>query len=235
MKGMLLAAGLGTRLKPFTEKHPKALFPVNGKSLLQRNIEYLQSFDIKDVIINVHHFADQIIAAVKDNNGWGSNVIISDETKEVLETGGGLKKACNFFNDGDESFLLMNADILTDLDINKMKAQHLQTAPLTTLAVTDRKTSRYLLFDEKNTLCGWLNEKTGEQKGKPGVKKAFSGIHIISPDIFPIINEEGKFSMIDLYLRLANDHKIQAFDHSETKFIDVGKTDSVSKAEEMFV
>ena len=232
---MLLAAGLGTRLKPFTEKHPKALFPVNGKSLLQRNIEYLQSFGVKDVIVNVHHFADQIIAAMKENNGWGSNVSISDETNEVLETGGGLKKAAHFFRDNEEPFLLMNADILTDLDINKMKVQHLQNAPLATLAVTDRKTSRYLLFDEKNILCGWLNEKTGEQKRKPGTKKAFSGIHIISPNIFPIINEEGKFSMIDLYLRLANDHKIQAFDHSETKFIDVGKTDSVANAEEMFV
>ena len=231
---MLLAAGLGTRLKPFTEKHPKALFPVNGKSLLQRNIEYLQSFNIKDVIINVHHFADQIIAAMKENNGWGSNVSISDETNEVLETGGGLKKAAHFFRDNKEPFLLMNTDILTDLDINKMKSQHLQHAPLATLAVTDRNTSRYLLFDENNILCGWLNEKTGEQKGKSGTKKAFSGIHIISPDIFSIINEEGKFSMIDLYLRLANDHKIHAFDHSETKFIDVGKTDSVSKAEEMF-
>ena len=201
---------------------------------MQRNIEYLQSFGVKDVIVNVHHFADQIIAAVKDNNGWGSNVIISDETNEVLETGGGLKKAAHFFRDNKETFLLMNADILTDLDINKMKAQHLQHAPLATLAVTNRNTSRYLLFDENNILCGWLNEKTGERKGKPGTKKAFSGIHIISPDIFSIINEEGKFSMIDLYLRLANDHKIQAFDHSETKFIDVGKTDSVSKAEEMF-
>ena len=234
MKGMLLAAGLGTRLKPFTEKHPKALFPVNGKSLLQRNIEYLQSFGVKDVIVNVHHFSDQIIEEVKHNNGWGSKIFISDETNDVLETGGGLKKAAHFFKDNVEPFVLMNADILTDLDLNKMKEQHIKHAPLATLAVTDRSTSRYLLYNGNNILCGWLNEKTGEQKGKQGIKKAFSGVHIISPDIFSLIKEEGKFSMIDLYLRLANDHTILAFDHSETKFIDVGKMDSVADAEKMF-
>ncbi len=231
---MILAAGLGTRLKPFTEKHPKALFPVNGKSLLQRNIEYLQSFGIKDIAVNVHHFADQIKEAVIQNNGWGSNIYISDETDEVLETGGGLKKAANFFNNNTEPFVLMNADILTDLDIDHMRTQHSQHDPLATLAVTARSTSRYLLFDENNRLCGWLNEKTGEQKGKLGTKKAFSGIHIISPKIFSMIKEEGKFSLIDLYLRLANDHNIMAFDHSDTKFIDVGKPESVAEAEKMF-
>ena len=235
MKGMILAAGLGTRLKPFTEKHPKALFPVNGKSLLQRNIEYLQSFGIKNIAVNVHHFADQIKDALAENTGRGSKIFISDETNEVLETGGGLKKAAVFFKDNREPFVLMNADILTDLNIDRMKAQHLQYAPLATLAVTDRSTSRYLLFDENNILCGWLNEKTGEQKGKPGTKKAFSGIHIISPEIFSLITEVGKFSLIDLYLRLANDHKIMSFDHSDTKFIDVGKPESVEEAERMFV
>ena len=235
MKGMILAAGLGTRLKPFTEKHPKALFPVNGKSLLQRNIEYLQSFGIKNIAVNVHHFADQIKDALAENTGRGSKIFISDETNEVLETGGGLKKAAVFFKDNREPFVLMNADILTDLNIDRMKAQHLQHAPLATLAVTDRSTSRYLLFDENNILCGWLNEKTGEQKGKPGTKKAFSGIHIISPEIFSLITEEGKFSLIDLYLRLANDHKIMSFDHSDTKFIDVGKPESVAEAEGMFI
>lgn len=234
MKAMILAAGLGTRLKPFTDHHPKALAVVNGKPLLQRNIEYLQSFGITEVVVNVHHFADQIIESIEKNNGWGSRISISDETSEVLETGGGLKKAAAFLQDEKDPFVLMNADILTDLDINKMKAYHDAHSPLATLAVRDRSTSRYLLFDEENTLCGWLNEKTGEQKGSSGARKAFSGIHIISPKVFPLITEEGKFSMIDLYLRLASNHPIKGFDHSETKFTDVGKPESVLLAEALF-
>jgi N-acetyl-alpha-D-muramate 1-phosphate uridylyltransferase len=234
MKAMILAAGLGSRLKPFTEKHPKALFPINGKTLLQRNIEYLQSFGVTDIIVNVHHFADQIIASIKENNGWGCNVVISDETNEVLETGGGLKKAAQFFENDTQPFVLINADMLTDLSIEKMLASHISNKPLATVAVTNRPTSRYLLFDENNILCGWLNEKTGEQKGKAGTKKAFSGIHIISPNIFSLIAEEGKFSMIDLYLRLATTQTIMAFDHSDGKLIDVGKPESIELAEAMW-
>jgi N-acetyl-alpha-D-muramate 1-phosphate uridylyltransferase len=235
MKAMILAAGLGTRLKPFTEKHPKALFPVNGKPLLQRNIEYLKSFGITDIIVNVHHFADQIINTIKENNGWGCNVVISDETNEVLETGGGLKKAAAFFESDTTPFLLMNADMLTDLDIAKMKIMHLENNALATVAVTNRATSRYLRFNDQNMLCGWLNEKTGEQKGDTGTKKAFSGIHIISPLIFSLITEQGKFSMIDLYLRLAATESILAFDHSNGKLIDVGKPESGAQAEKMFL
>jgi N-acetyl-alpha-D-muramate 1-phosphate uridylyltransferase len=234
MRAMILAAGLGTRLKPFTEKHPKALFPINGKTLLQRNIEYLQLYGIKNVIINVHHFADQIIDEIKNNNGWGSNVVISDETNEVLETGGGLKKVAHFFIDTDEPFVLMNADMLTDLSIEKMYNFHSLNNPLATLAVTDRATSRYLMFDDNNILCGWYNEKTSEHKGKMGAKKAFSGIHIISPHIFSLIKEEGKFSMIDLYLRLSEENKIMAFDHSNGKLIDVGKPESGIAAATLF-
>ena len=235
MKGMILAAGLGTRLKPFTENHPKALLPINGKTLLQRNVEYLQLFNIKDVIVNVHHFAMQIINAVQQNNGWGSNITISDETDLVLETGGGLKKAAVFLEDSSEPFVLMNADILTDLNINQLKIIHQRSDTIATLAVTNRNTSRYLLFDKDDILCGWLNEKTGEQKGKPGNKKAFSGIHIISPKIFEHITEEGKFSMIDLYLRLAAEgFKINCYDHSEGLLLDVGKPESITIAEKMF-
>ena len=232
---MILAAGLGTRLKPFTENHPKALLPINGKTLLQRNVEYLQSFNVKDVIINVHHFAAQIKETVQQNNGWGSNITISDETDLVLETGGGLKKAAVFLEDSSEPFILMNADILTDLNIDEVKNLHNQTNVLATLAVTNRNTSRYLLFDNDDILCGWINEKTGEQKGKPGNKKAFSGIHIISPKIFQHIKEEGKFSMIDLYLRLAAEgFKINCYDHSEGLLLDVGKPESITIAEKMF-
>ena len=232
---MILAAGLGTRLKPFTESHPKALLPINGKTLLQRNVEYLQLFNVKDVIVNVHHFAMQIVDALQQNNGWGSSVTISDETDLVLETGGGLKKAGQYLQTSSEPFVLMNADILTDLYIDELKNLHEESGAIATLAVTNRSTSRYLLFDDDNFLCGWLNEKTGEQKGKKGIKKAFSGIHIISPDIFKHITEEGKFSLIDLYLRLAAEgFKINCYDHSKGKLLDVGKPESIAIAEKMF-
>ena len=236
MKAMLLAAGLGTRLKPFTTEHPKALAMVNGKSLLQRNIEYLSSFGIKDVIINIHHFPQQIINALKESKGFGSNIEISEE-KDVLETGGGLMNARSFF-DKSEPFVLMNVDILTDLDIKKMTAQHISSKAIATLAVTNRKTSRYFLFDELEGLCGWRNIKTGEQKisreANRYFQKAFSGIHIISPAIFPVIKLKGKYSMVDVYLEICKTHTIKGFDHSTSKFIDVGTMKNISIAEEIF-
>jgi len=238
MKAMILAAGLGTRLKPFTDTRPKALAIVNGKSILQRNIEYLQSFGIQDVIINVHHFADQIIDFIKEKNGFGSKITFSEETNEVLETGGGIKKASWFFEKQEAPFVVMNVDILTDMNLQEMVLQHKKYNPLATLAVTSRKTSRYFLFDEKNHLCGWQNEKTGEKKisrkSEKYFQKAFSGIHIISPKIFPLIKMQGKFSMVDAYLQLAKTHIITAFEHNQSKFIDVGKPETILKAEEMF-
>ncbi len=139
---MIFSAGLGTRFKPWTDKHPKALAMVNGKSLLQRNIEYLQQNGIKDIIVNVHHFAEQIEEAIIENDGWGSNILVSDERDVVLETGGGLLKAKDLFNPG-ERFITCNVDILSDLDISKLLAFHEQHQPLISFAVTDRKTSRY--------------------------------------------------------------------------------------------
>ena len=173
---------------------------------------------------------------MRQNDAWGSNITISDETDMVLETGGGLKKAAVFLQDSIEPFVLMNADILTDLNIDEIHNLHLQSNVLATLAVTNRSTSRYLLFDDNNNLCGWFNEKTGEQKGKPGTKKAFSGIHVILPKIFQHIKEGGKFSMIDLYLRLALEgFKINCYDHSDGKLLDVGKPESVLIAEKIFL
>lgn len=238
IKAMILAAGLGSRLKPWTDTHPKALAIVNGKSLLQRNIEYLQQYGIKDVIVNVHHFAEQIIDELDKNNDWGSNITISDETNEVLETGGGLKKAAWYFNDTDY-FALMNVDVLTDMDLAHMIELHKQSSALATLAVSNRETSRYFLFDEQNHLCGWRNVKTGEEKPNPLpsvrlTQKAFSGIHIISNKIFSLIKQQGKFSMVDVYLDLCADNIIQSFDHSASKFIDVGKPESITKAELLF-
>jgi NDP-sugar pyrophosphorylase family protein len=237
MKAMILAAGLGTRLKPFTDKHPKALAEVNGKTLLQRNIEYLQSFGIKNVIVNVHHFAQQIIDTIEKNNGWKSNISISDETDQVLETGGGLKRAEWFFA-GEENFVLMNVDILTDMKLNEMIAFHKKEKPLATLAVTNRETSRYFLFDENENLRGWENVKTGEIKiagrNESLSQKAFSGIHVINSKIFSLMKQEGKFSIVDVYLNLLKDNIIKGFDHSASKLIDVGKPENILKAEKMF-
>ena len=233
---MIFAAGLGTRFKPWTDKNPKALAVVNGKSLLQRNIEYLQRYGIKEVVVNVHHFADQIIQAIKQNNGWGSAITISDETDAVLETGGGLKKAQNLLQ-GD-SFVVINVDILTDLNLKAFIDYHRQLMPLATLAVTNRATSRYFLFDQFHNLCGWRNTKTGEEKisraSGENNPKAFSGIHIIDPRIFSLVKQEGKFSMVDVYLELAKSEIIKGFDHSGSKFIDVGKPESVPVAEALF-
>ena len=237
MKAMIFAAGLGTRFKPWTDKHPKALAIVNGKSLLQRNVEYLKQFGIINIIVNVHHFADQIAEAIKKNNGWKSNITISDETNEVLETGGGLKKANWFFDDG--TFVVINVDILTDLDLQAMINFHKQQKPIATVAVTNRNTSRYFLFDEDDELCGWRNVKTNEQKiskEKPKlIQKAFSGIHIIEPKIFPLIKQTGKFSIIDTYLELAKTETIKGFDHSNSKLVDVGKPESLIEAEKLFL
>jgi N-acetyl-alpha-D-muramate 1-phosphate uridylyltransferase len=237
MKAMIFAAGLGTRFKPWTDKHPKALAFINGKSLLQRNIEYLQQYGISDLIINVHHFASQITEALERNNNWGSKVMISDESNdEVLETGGGLLKAKWFFDDG--AFAVVNADILTDLDLSAMISYHNFHKPIATLAVTNRKTSRYFLFDENDELCGWVNTKTGEEKisrKKNGlIQKAFSGIHIIDPQIFSFIKQQGKFSIVDTYLDIAKTGTIKGFEHSESKLVDVGKPEAVAEAEKLF-
>jgi MurNAc alpha-1-phosphate uridylyltransferase len=236
MKAMILAAGLGSRFKPWTDSHPKVLAVVNGKTLLERNLLYLQSFGIKDVLVNVYHFADQIRHAIIVNDGWGSNISISDETDEVLETGGGLKKASAYFDQGD--FILMNADILTDLDLHKLISSHKEKKPLATLAIANRVSSRYFLFDEAERLCGWRNTKTGEERisipKRSLNEKAFSGIHCISPKIFPLIHQTGKFSIVDVYLGLAATYPIMGFDNSGSKFVDVGKTEAVAEAEKLF-
>jgi NDP-sugar pyrophosphorylase family protein len=236
MKAMILAAGLGTRFKPWTDKHPKALAVVNGKTLLQRNIEYLQQYEITDVVVNVHHFADQVMEAIEKAKGWGSNITISDEQEELLDTGGGLMKAAAFLK--DEAFLTINVDILTDLNLKAFLASHQQDGSEITVATTERRTSRYLLFNKYNRMCGWRNTATGEEKivlqAKDMFQKAYSGIAIFEPKVFDLNGLNGKFSLIDLYLSLAHDNKISSFDHSESKLLDVGKPESVEKAEALF-
>jgi len=233
---LLFAAGLGTRFKPWTDKHPKALAVVNGKSLLQRNIEYLQTYDITDVVVNVHHFPEQIVDVIEKNNGWGSTVTISDETDELLETGGGLLKAKHLlFRD---TILTLNVDILTEINLKHFLAHHQQENALITVAVSERETSRYLLFNKYNRLIGWRNKKSGEERiviqAKDIFEKAYSGLAIFQPESLDLITLRGKFSLIDAYLQLAPQNKIAAYDHTGERLIDVGKPESVSLAEKMF-
>lgn len=236
MKAMLFAAGLGTRLKPFTDHHPKALAEVNGKTLLELNIQYLQQYGIQDVIINVHHFADQVEKVLADNKGFGSRITISDERDAVLETGGGLKKAAGFFA-GENSFVVMNVDVLTSLDLQQMIDAHRQADALATLAVMKRTSSRQLLFDEHMLLCGWANNQTGEQRISREVLSlqpfAFSGIQVLSQGIFDM-PFHGKFSMIDVYLHFAKTNLIKGFNHTGDTFIDVGKPESLEMAAGLF-
>lgn len=253
-KAMLLSAGLGTRLKPFTLHHPKALAQVNNKTLLQRNIEYLKSFGIEEIVINVHHFADQIISFLKEHD-FGVTTYISDESNEVLETGGGVLKARPLLEDADHVFV-MNVDILTNVDLQDMMDKHIASKALVTLGVSTRESSRGLLFDADMQLCGWHNKQTGEEKmvaieqahteGAPHLIEpyfsnahdlidfAFSGIQLISTKLFPLIKQKGKFSIIDVYLDVARTEKILGYDHSGRLLMDVGKPESILKAEKMF-
>jgi len=233
---ILFAAGLGTRFKPWTDKHPKALAEVNGKTLLQRNIEYLQTYDITDVVVNVHHFPEQIIEVIEKNEGWGSSVTISDESDELLETGGGLLKAKHLlFRD---TILTLNVDILTEINLKHFLAHHQQQNTLITVAVSERETSRYLLFNKYNRLIGWRNKNTGEEKiviqAKDIFEKAYSGLAIFQPEALDLITLRGKFSLIDAYLELAPQNKIAAYDHTGERLIDVGKPESIRLAEQMF-
>ncbi|MBS1774904.1 MAG: NTP transferase domain-containing protein [Bacteroidetes bacterium] len=236
MKAMIFAAGLGSRLKPFTDQHPKALAEVNGHTLLELSIRYLQHFGIEDVIVNVHHFADQIEQVLNDNNGFGSWVSISDERSEVLETGGGLKKAANYFQD-EEDFVVLNVDVLTNLDLDRLITAHRKFKAIGTLAVMKRDSTRQLLFDDSMVLCGWQNIQTGQQRLSMEAKSlhsyAFSGIQVLSPKIFEM-PFEGKFSMIDVYLHFAKFATVKGFDHSGNIFIDVGKPESLAQAAYLF-
>ena len=238
MKAMIFSAGLGTSFKPWTDKHPKALAFVNGKSLLQRNIEYLQQSGIRDIIVNTHHFAGQVTEAIEKKSGWGSRIVISDEQDELLDTGGGLLKAKELFTPG-ERFVTCNVDILTDLDIEKLLAFHKDNKALVSFGVTQRTTSRYLLFDDKNRLCGWRNTKTGEEIIVRGndvlIQKAYSCVVVFEYAIFDHISLKGKFSLIDLYLQLAAQQTILGYDHTGDRWVDVGRPESVAVAEELFI
>ena len=246
MKALVLAAGLGTRLKPWTLNHPKALAPVNGKPLLQRTIEYLQEAGINEVIVNVHHFADQVIAALEKNSGWGSQYQISDESHLLMDTGGAVMKAARRgYLAGEAQFMIVNADILTDMPLKALIAQNSAGGQLATLAVSDRESSRRLLFDGGSGLLGgWENTGTGVRKiTKEMVQfqpKAFSGIHCMREEVIELLSGikcfDGKepFSIIDAYLELSKTYPIGYLDHSGYKFIDTGTPERLAAAAAIF-
>ena len=238
MKAMILAAGLGTRLRPLTDNRPKALVEVAGRTMLEITLSRLRALDIREVIINVHHFADMILEYLKTNDNFGMRIEVSRE-EVLLDTGGGLKKAASFFledsNGFERPFILHNVDVISTIDLRRMVQFHTENQALATLAVQDRETSRYLLFDEQFQLCG---RRSGhDQKNEfvrcsqPVQALAFSGIHIISPRLFAMMIEEGVFSIITSYLRLAAlGEKILAFRADEYYWRDLGRPDDVLQA-----
>jgi NDP-sugar pyrophosphorylase family protein len=237
MKAMILAAGLGTRLRPLTNDRPKALVTVGGRTLLEITLCRLRASGVNEVIVNTHHYADMISEFLRAND-FGMRIEISHE-EILLDTGGGLKKAAHFFleNGGSsaEPFLLHNVDILSTIDLNRMLQFHKEHDALATLAVQDRETSRYLLFDEQGQLCGRRTGRDGKiESARPAQQTealAFSGIHVISPRIFAEMEEEGIFSIIPTYLRLsAQGEEIAAFRADEYYWRDLGRPENITQA-----
>ena len=243
---MIFAAGLGTRLKPLTDNMPKALVPLAGKTLLQWQIERLKSAGITDIVVNVHHFPDMIIDYLKEHHNFGCNIQVSDERDMLLETGGGLRKAMRLLGDeakGD-GILVCNVDILSNIDIPTL-LQTYNSEEMGIVVVSERKTQRYLLFDEENRLCGWTNVATGEIKGDEAMRRkgdeaikrlAFSGMQVLNPRIFEcmdaVVEQKGeKFSLIDLYLNISDKEVLRAYVPEDYRMMDVGKIDQISEAE----
>jgi NDP-sugar pyrophosphorylase family protein len=239
MKAMILAAGLGTRLRPLTNDRPKALVTVAGKTLLEIAIERLRSFGVNEVIVNAHSFADMIVDYLKSNDNFGMRIEVSRE-ETLLDTGGGLKNAAHFFlsnKSDDEPFILHNVDVISNIDLHQMVTFHREQDALATLAVQQRATSRSLLFDEHGELCGRRAGLDGaEQQVRPAQTVhalGFSGIHVLSPRIFALMKEQGAFSIIDAYLRLAGTgEKIVAFRADGSYWRDLGRPESVLLAEQ---
>ncbi len=231
---MILAAGLGTRLKPLTDHTPKVLLRAGQYTLLEFAIKKLQKYGFNDLIINIHHCGRMVIDYLQEHNNFGSNVTISDETDRLLDTGGAIRKVEHFFND-DKPFIVYNADIISNIDLSSLYEYHLQTGGLATLVVRRRETSRYLMFDELMQLTEWQNKAKGLSKivritEKPPIAFAFSGIHVISPEIFNMLPHAEVFSIIDAYLEIAKVHRIVGFVDESSLFADAGKPDSLAEA-----
>jgi len=238
VKAMILAAGLGTRLRPLTDDRPKALVTVAGHALLEIAIRRLRAVGVREAIVNAHHFADRIVEYLAANNNFGIRIEVSRE-EALLDTGGGLKNAAHFFLDSStsaqEPFLLHNVDVISNLDLARMIEFHTEHAALATLAVQDRATSRYLLFNERGHLCGRHVGGSSEPQFVRPVQQvqalAFSGIHVLSPRIFAAMEEQGAFSIIDAYLSLAaRGEKIVAYRADDCYWRDLGRPESVAQA-----
>ncbi len=234
MNAMIFAAGIGNRLKPFTDNKPKALVSMHGKPMLQWVIEKLVNAGACRIVINVHHFPAMMESFISELNYPGVVLQISDETQELLDTGGGLKKAVKFLNN-QEVTVLHNVDIVSDINLKDLVQTHKENDALATLAVTKRDSTRMFLWNE-DRLAGWENRTTGERLLCKGIDPhsvkpmAFSGIHVVSPEIFSLISETGPFSIKDLYLRFASDHVIKAYEHNADKWADIGTPEKLAKA-----
>lgn len=237
MNAFIFAAGLGTRLKPLTDTMPKALVPVAGKPLLAHVIEKLKAVGCKKIVINIHHFGEMIIDYVKSQNNFGVEILFSDERQMLLETGGAIKHAVDLL--GDEPFLIHNVDIMSNVDLRALWSEHINSGSAATLLVSKRNSSRALLFNEDGNLTAWTNKNTGEVKTPYEnvdiaclEEFAFSGIHVFSPQLFKYFGEyPEKFSIIDFYLNTCKAEKIKAFTQEGLQLLDVGKLDSLEKAE----
>lgn len=224
-QAMIFAAGLGTRLKPLTDTMPKALVKVGGQPLLWHVVQKLKTAGYERVVVNVHHFAEQIVDYLKENQNFGLDIRISDERYGLLETGGGIKKALPLF-DSESPILIHNVDIVSNLDLNALPTE----TPL--LVVSQRQTKRYLQFDDTMRLVGWKNIETGEVKGCEGNALAFSGIHVFHPSLAPLLAEwPDRFPIMDFYLKACADHLIRGYEAQDLRLLDVGKLDTLDYAE----
>lgn len=239
---MIFAAGLGSRLKPLTDTMPKAMVPIAGRPMLEHVILKLKAAGFTEIVINIHHFGDQILDFLKANGNFGLTIHISDERELLLDTGGGVRKARPFFENSDEPFLIHNVDILSDVNLKELYDYHLQSGTVATLLASRRKTSRYLLFDMDKRLCGWINKDTEQVKPK-GLyydrslyqEYAFSGIHVLSPAIFQWMTSpcwDGKFSIMDFYLATCRQVNYGGYLAEKLHLIDIGKPETLAKAEE---
>lgn len=243
MKAMIFAAGLGTRLRPLTDSMPKALVPVAGKPMLERVILRLKESGFNDLTVNIHHFGEQIIDFLRTNNYFGVDIHISDERDMLLDTGGGIKKAQPFL-DGNEPFLIHNADILSEIDLAAFYCQHVASGADATLLTNHRDTARYLLMNGDNRLCGWINKSTGEVlpngldlSAENYKEQAFGCVHVLSPSIFRHMEDNrwnGKFSIIPFYIDICQDAHIQGYPIDSAGWFDVGKPETLAKAEEYY-
>jgi len=234
VKAFILAAGLGTRLRPLTNSIPKALVKLNGKPLLQILIEKFLSENINQIVVNVYHHSEKVLNFLSANDNFGAEILISDESEKLLDTGGAIKKAAPAL--GDEPFILHNVDIISDLDFKKLSAFHQNSNADVTLVLRKNVSSRYFLFDQQSLLCGWGNKATGEEIIKTGNRKGlteygFAGVHLISPNIFKAFPEDDVFSVIDFYLNICGEYKIKGFAPEFNYWFDVGTIEKLKEAE----